>query len=213
MNIQGFMVHSTKFVNDHTLPELVEELVNTRTAVFSQFGAIEVAHQGRSGIFLSLWSKPGQDVVRNFLMRSLEELWEAAESGEVDHRREELVDSFFYLLSIFILDPELSRFLHVSGTPLTALLEKAPWGQETEPLGVILPQGICEALQRFLPTLRNRTWQHSVQQPYWTGHQELFWLLEQWLHHYAPYFSSVESFLAYCHAKHQVLIYRLATNY
>lgn len=218
MNIQNFMPSSVESITDgRPLHEHLDDLVATRTAVFQQFGRLEVANGGRRDVFQPLWSKAGQDTARNFLMRSIEEILEAIEAREPEHMMEELVDSFFYLYSIRILDPSYES-ISSKADELEDML--VSWERARPPYPVTptfemfeLPAVLLGAMSQFLATLRNRTWQNQVQQPYFTGQEELNALIETWIHCYLPYFGSVQEFLIYCRAKHHVLIFRLETHY
>lgn len=213
MNVQNFIPKASTWVAQHTLDECLADLHTTRAHVFRGFGALEVSHQGRASIHLPLWSKSGQDVVRNFLMRSIEEILEAAESTERDHRLEELIDSFFYLWSLTILDPSAFREVILLES-LREYVETSGWGAKaTEAVPWELPRSFTTRLSDFLTTLRNRTWQETIQQPYFAGHGQLELLIATWFHLYAPHFKTVEEFLVLCRAKHQVLIFRLESHY
>lgn len=214
MNVQNFIPKSTEWVAEHSLQEAIRDLHTTRSHVFRGFGALEVSHQGRTAIHLPLWSKSGQDVVRNFLMRSIEEILESAESMDRDHRLEELIDSFFYLWSITILDPSAFREVVLLDLLLGYVYDDALWGEKVDKaVPWELPRSLTTRLCDFLTTLRNRTWQETIQQPYFAGHAQLELLIGEWFRLYAPYFKSVEEFLVLCRAKHQVLIFRLESHY
>lgn len=228
MNIQSFIptAHARVYDEGRPLETLVADLMRVRLSTFQRFGAIEVANGGRREVFQPLWSKAGQDTARNFLMRCIEELLEAAESSDPDHRLEELVDSFFYLISIRLMDPALSVVLEpkdeveqmlwdlMPGDDLFAEWAPAHSDAVTTRLGHYdLPANFLAATSAFLASLRNRTWQNQVQQPYFTGHHELRELVESWLANFLPAFGSVANFLVFCEAKHDVLIFRLDTHY
>lgn len=212
MNIMNYL-DLAKQADPEAIGPRVDELLQTRVAVFRGFGVIEVRNRSRYDVFVPLWTKPGQDLVRNFLMRCLEEILEAAESEDPDHLLEELIDSFFYLISVTIMDPGMTTLGKLQAV-LEGYLEEVSWGRKAgEAVPFELGIKFTGPLSAFLATLRNRAWQVSVQQPYFTGRQDLFNLVDAWLQIYGPYFASLHEFLAYCSAKHSVLIYRLASSY
>lgn len=214
MNIQNYLGSSFDEIGPMSRRDRVGDMITTRMAVFTRFGELEVTNRGRAQIFMPLWSKAGQDVARNFLMRSLEEVMEAADSLDPDHVKEELIDSLFYLISIWVMDPGLNPTEDLPDF-LTSVFNEIPsvsWGQGAK-VTYHFSEEFLWAMSRFLETLRNRTWQRSVQQPYFNGLDSFKILIWTWMREYLPLFDSEDQFFAFCKAKHQVLIFRLDTNY
>lgn len=191
-----------------TSPRAWDMLLRRRQATMQGFAEKEL----RQGILVypvSLNSKRGQDIIRLFLMRFIEEVLEAHESKQKDHRLEEHIDALNYLLMIPMLET-----VNWEPTPLVLDTLHSAWSEglrtlsPSEDLGALLL-----AVFPLLEKLRNRSWQSGAQDTYFAGYPEYYQLVRWYIAILTREFRSFSEFLWYFIRKDEVLKFRLRTNY
>ena len=166
--------------------------------------------EGRRGFLkvpTSLTTSEGQEMVRILFARAIEELLEAREAQTPSHRREELIDSLNYFLSISLLEgsifPGVTEALW-RGWAFNAVeptLNQPPFDQFlSHVLSDIFP---------FLDKLRNRAWQRNAQSLYFDGWSNLLAFYAGLSDGLKPFFGTWTSFAKFYIAKDEVLKFRL----
>lgn len=218
-------------------PEAIKNLLIRRRSVYAGFAKIEEMHSNSQRVWVNLNGKQGQDYARALWARGIEEVLEATESKSRAHSLEELIDALNFILSIVIMSPEI--FVRIQEEPFKiigemSLVERLHFWLSTRPYKEALYKGSSEELGKFfkprvddagfirwleefstkwLATLRNRSWQHSVQSAYFDGTNELLDLAGFFLLFVLQFFRDWEEFACYYIAKETVLTFRLETNY
>lgn len=208
MNIQDFM--PTVIENG---PYRVSDLLDARKSSFLGFCEVE---KGQGGIdpVVDLSTPEGQRNARILFARTVEELTEARESKDQDHVLEELIDSLNFAASLIYLgglSDWAERKLH---NKLDRAVEepKFSYKSTTHISESLLGQGVY-CFVDFLSTLRNRSWQNSVQHPYFMGEDELIDALYQFWIFIIQRFDGWAHFSDFFMAKDAVLKFRLETKY
>lgn len=192
-------------------PKGWRHVLKHRTETFRGFAAVEE----KNGLLhpeMKVNSSGAQDVIRLFLMRGLEEAIEARDSIERDHFYEEMIDSFNFLSSIFIMDPEL---------PLEAFSQALyrGWRDEEKDVSYFFDMNhhIVMTLVHagpLLEKLRNRSWQQNAQSTYFDGIPQLI-EFAQWVggSFCVAFNHDWEQFIQYYLSKDNVLQFRLRSMY
>jgi len=146
----------------------------------------------------------GQDVARLFFWRCIEEYAEAISANSLEHRLEELIDSFNYASAMIVGTQNLW---------LGDLMELMPPQFTREDPTRERLGAIAYKLANVTETFRNRAWMENSQSNYFDGMAEyrstLFWAIRQ----ICKGFESWEEFWRYFMAKDAVLKFRLRSNY
>lgn len=194
-----------------------KNLVDLRAATFQGFAEIE-QHNGFIKPTVTFHSARGQDTIRLMGYRVIEELTESARAGDsIEHRLEELIDAFNYLISIPLLDPVTVKrdqlVLELSDeVDHNELIDR--WGN----LDWFLTDGgygwIVQELTWVLgDTLRNRAWMNHAQDLYFSSGRPLLNVIGNIGGTIISCFENWEQFYRYYLAKDQVLQFRLRTKY
>ena len=220
--------------------EAITNLLTRRRAIYAGFAKIEEMNSNSQRVWVNLHGKQGQDYARALWARGIEEVLEATESRSRAHMLEELIDALNFVLSLVIMSPEIYRRLqNETNNQLgeMSLVERMyywpntyraacfkgtmvdrkstdelpdPWPKITD---MVFSRWLESFSTKWLSTLRNRSWQHSVQSAYFDGTNELLDLAGFFLIFVLQYFKSWEEFACYYIAKEAVLTFRLETNY
>lgn len=187
-----------------------EVLLGMRQKTMAGFAELE-CRQGIVRYPVSLASKPGQEMVRLFLMRSVEEVLEALDSVSEDHHLEELIDALNYMLIIPMLEGP-NRFIVHHWLELCA--EGWSLGRDQSDHGqkVDLHQYLQTAAP-LLERLRNRAWQWTAQDTYFNGWAELRTFIRLGVANLTREFPDWETFRSFFIRKDAVLQFRLQSRY
>lgn len=199
-------------------PSSIAELISLRKVAFDAFAAREQKRGLITGI-TPLETSEGQDALRLYLMRFIEELYEAFDShenGDVDfHTKEELIDAINYLWSAAIqvkaidnvefMDSFSTTISSYSGPSVSLSAKLSPWLIQT------LTSLVC---LQILPKLRNRSHMVNTQDAYFAhyaqfGHVLGLITLEIMLSGFGNWTDFYRMFMA----KHDVLMFRIETGY
>lgn len=209
MNIQDFMDEVIE-----SGPYTPAQLLAERKASFLGFCEVE---KGQGGIdpAVDLSMPEGQRNARVLFARCIEEVLEAIEADDEDHFYEELIDALNFGASILYLSglsPEAEP--RVTNALTAGLTEKSIYKSDVGlTKSVTLVGFVAFVFGDFLPKLRNRSWQNSVQHPYFMGEDELTGcVINLWLI-IAQRFKSYDHFAEFFMAKDRVLKFRLETKY
>lgn len=176
-------------------------LMDLRAATFQGFAARE-AEKGLVSLPVGLNTARGQDIVRLYAFRALEEYVEAVEASDPDHLLEELIDSTNYWLSLYLLEGK--------GWPIERAWPVS-WGHQrpnVTDLGLLTAK-----ISKVMDLFRNRSWMNNAQDVYFGGYGELTQAIEYALNLISRSFPSWEVFWQFYVAKDNVLQFRLRTNY
>lgn len=211
MNILDFMEEVQ--VSDENLCNPAEVLFSLRKQTFHDFCALEVSRGGIDPAY-ELYTTQGQNNARQLFARMMEEMFESDEADSEPHRLEELIDALNFGLAIVFLGDwydDLSfeaREIFLYNINLYARYPTL--GSSTFPEQLYL---LGQKFSPFLARLRNRTWQHGAQQPYFGGNKELIEAMTTLVNVVRGEFSSTKKFLEYYIAKDKVLQYRIRSKY
>lgn len=186
---------------DREDPDAWNYLMDLREATFHGFAERE-ARKGLVSLPVSLNTAKGQDVVRLYAFRALEEYNEALEASDYDHVLEELIDSFNYWTSI--------RFIEARPWP-----NKPSWPVH---FGHVRPNlqdlgSMTARIASVMDLFRNRSWMENAQDMYFGGYGQLGQAIDYAVNLIASCFGSFDEFWHYFIAKDNVLQFRLRTNY
>ena len=217
MNIQDTL----RDLKQQTHPIYIDEaewlnMVMTRNRTHEGFAQVEMENGGVIKDHVSLSTKLGQEVFRVFAFRVLEELSEAMTSYDPDHRKEELIDCFNYVVTCLLLDSTIlnkaavAKWLHreadlvFGGKNLTVRQ-----GFTYHNLGHFTKL-LCGDVG---DTLRNRAWMRNAQDHYFSGEAVLLGAFSGILNLIFSHFSDTQEFRLYFLAKDAVLQFRLKSHY
>lgn len=197
-------------------PQTLKNLFQLRYETFSGFSKIE-QEKGFIQCGSSLSFPKGQEMARILLLRSMEELSEAADSTYPQHFYEELVDALNYAWSIPLLNKKEipPTFYHL------VMASSNSVKREQEAVGRLIMTASPETfIGRYMMTaapllekLRNRAWMNNSQSMYFEGWPELTVLTGAATYYVTSQFESWKQFVQYFVAKNNVLQFRLSTNY
>lgn len=214
MDVKDFIPTSEEleFVTTSTPAEIWRELFRLRQATWEGFASIE-ARKGIVKPKVSISSSYGQEVLRIIMFRVLEEAAESLLAEDQTHVKEELIDAMNYLMSLFLLDPEINPdgdYLFL-GEAFGKMLESVEWdeaftqrelGECTKLLGGVLSD-----------KLRNRAWMNQAQDFYFSGREIFYETLLQVASLFLRPFSGLRGFVSLYIAKDRVLQFRLRSKY
>lgn len=186
---------------DHTDPVAWHTILVRREATFLGFCERE-ARKGLVSLPVSLNTPRGQDIVRLYAFRALEEYNEALEAHDHDHVLEELIDSFNYWISLY--------FLEGKDWPIAR-----DWPVY---FGNIRPNltdlgSMTARITSTMDLFRNRSWMENSQDIYFGGYGQLTQAIGYAVNLIASCFPDWNTFWSFFIAKDNVLQFRLRTNY
>lgn len=220
------MVDVNDYLGDYKKPPpdletKIRWMLEYREVVFDGFYKLEVA-QGTAPEVRSLSTTQGQDAIRNYLFRTLEEIGESILSHDRPHLLEELIDAVNYYLSVMMFDPvsiDPNR-LHVV---LEEVLSQNWFSKDAHLKGHVVFSDVdrtyflgkatlqCSVISDYL---RNRSWMRQAQANQFAGADEMFNFLRFFMTcMILPYFCNLDEFYSYYMAKNDVLKFRLDSNY
>jgi len=199
----------------------IHDMCSYRELVGTGFYDLEV-EQGTAAKVRSLSTTQGQDTIRNYLFRTLEEIGESILSIDRAHLLEELIDAFNYYLWVMMFDP-----VAIDPNRLFVVLEEVlgqDWFSKDANLkGHIVHSTVdrtyflgkatlkCSVISDYL---RNRSWMKQSQANQFAGADEMFDFLRFFMTRLIlPYFCNLDEFYSYYMAKNDVLKFRLDSNY
>lgn len=194
-------------------PEVEDVPVNNAGSWLTLLGLREktfmgfAAREGEKGIVevpVSLNTARGQDVVRLYAFRALEEYSEALDASDYDHVLEELIDSVNYWMSLLCLEDREWPFLTGFKWPVH--------------FGHVRPSEhdlgkMAHKFMQVMDVFRNRSWMANPQDVYFAGYGQLNQAIEYALNLIASSFPDWPTFWRFYIAKDNVLQFRLRTNY
>ncbi len=183
-----------------------------RGKIFHGFCEVEKHNGGLLYPGIALSSAKGQEALRILFFRVIEEYAESMDSSEKSHILEELADAMNYLLSIPFLDLKV-----VDVKRLAERIDMACWDLGTfEGSSTSLSElGSISFMfgMRVGDLLRNRTWTKNAQDVVFNGSAELMDILIEVLKLLIAPFHDFNELAWFLLAKHEVLKFRLRTNY
>ncbi len=158
---------------------------------------------------------PGQDTLRLTMFRIIEEYGEAVEASDEEHVLEELMDAFFFLLEIPMLDRYVSIPIIEMKEMLYELAQRDTVFQGIRTSTVLGQElgAIAYGFALFTDHLRNRSWMNHAQDVYFAGAKDLKELIRTTAHVIFSSFDDWDQFWHYFIAKDEVLKFRLKSNY
>lgn len=212
MNIQNYFSQLDLEEDPKNTRMTWDRVIKTRKATFTGFAELET-NRGFIRPCASINSSQGQEMCRILFFRAIEEVCESIESWEDDHRKEELIDAFNYILSASMLDPNLfpENELHdllVDGFA-TVFPEMFNSKINMTALGMISYRLAKEIPEHF----RNRAWMNQAQDLYFAGKADMRKALVDVLAHIFRGFENLHDFLKFYLAKDCVLQFRLRSHY
>ena len=194
-------------------PYTIRDLFAARKTSFLGFCEVE-KDQGGIDLSVNISMPDGQRNARDLYARTVEELLEAFDSHEPAHMREELIDSLNFATGIIYLGgiSESTEAHLISELESIFSVDQVIYKGSSYLTKSDIGQG-ANSFSSFLEKLRNRTWQHSVQHPYFMGEKELVKSLVKFWLFIAMHFQNYEEFSHYFMAKDAVLKFRLETKY
>jgi len=199
----------------------IHNMCSYREGVFEGFYKLEV-EQGTAPKIRSLSTSQGQDAIRNYLFRTLDEIGESILSHDRPHLLEELIDAFNYYLSVMMYDPvsiDPNRLFVV----LEDVLGQNWFSKDAHLKGHVVHSTVdrtyflgkatlhCSVISDYL---RNRSWMRQAQANQFAGADEMFGFLRFFMiQMILPYFCNLDEFYTYYMAKNDVLKFRLDSKY
>ena len=183
--------------------ESLTALMRVRAKTF--MGFMEREHN--KGIMFApfdLRTPKGQDVARLLFWRTIEEYAESLNSVDIEHRLEELIDSFNYISAALL-------FAQGFESQLTVDELRPYWIGEVptyERLGLLALE-----LSNVTETFRNRAWMENSQSNYFDGLQQYRNSILFAMRYCCRAFKDWNEFWRYFMAKDAVLQFRLRSNY
>jgi len=192
------------------------DLLLKRKEIYIGFAKVEARNGLPKRDWVSLSTKEGQDLARSLWARTFEEVLESCSSTDEDHIKEELIDAVNFLLSLWTLDliTHDDYWRSTKSLRLANLVDSASfsvgWGS---PRIEDFNSWLYEQVGPWFESLRNRSWQHSIQSHYYDGFQQLSDMVMEFMKIIFRYFEDYEDFMKFYIAKERVLIFRLETAY
>lgn len=193
------------------------DMVRMRYATFKGFCDLE-KDKGFLHIGTPLETSKGQEMLRILLFRTIEEYAEALESSSADHRKEELIDCFNYLLGARMIEVDSPDHPLLQDEGISSVLYNA-WITAKEGNGFSYPPStlmlgqISQCLGQVGDMLRNRSWMNHAQDMYFTGRPSLDTAVAIVSIAIFASFKNFEEFWRFFVAKDNVLLFRLRTKY
>lgn len=214
MNVNDVDYVVPSHLKDESSVQAWLHLLSLRATTFQGFCEVEVT-KGLLEFPTSLSLARGQDVVRMFTTRAIEELMEAFASTERTHYLEELIDCLNYLMGLLFLEGKLAPGMaeNIARALHQASHETEYWGKSHDAVPSHTLWHITKSLARLLEKLRNRSWQHRAQDVVFTGYPELIDVVVRGVTCLLPYFNNWEEFFELFIAKDAVLQFRLRSYY
>ena len=210
MNITHFWpsVDTAPELNTNTILDLLER----RRRTFTGFAEIE-KNQGFIQPTISLSTARGQDTERLLAFRVIEEAQESISAISTEHRSEEAIDAINYLVSLLLLDANVTPPDEAVNCVFKGITEyfSFPHSRKLELIDLgSLSQWLAGDLAEVL---RNRTWMHNAQDIYFSHANVIYEVIQQCLYILLAPFPDWDTFWKYYVAKDLVLQFRLDTGY
>jgi hypothetical protein len=186
-------------------------LLDLRIASFRGFAEVEHHKGSIVSPTVDLRSALGQEVIRIFMMRGIEEVLEAWDAISDDHRYEELIDAINFFWAIGIMDPTLN-FTSITKAIYDGLKE----AEGKSEYALMDFEGYVPALNSIndlMASLRNRSWQQNAQSTFFDGFPFLLHFLKTITIFLRLRFHSWDTFWKMYIAKDKVLQFRLKSGY
>ena len=188
--------------------EAWSDLFERRRSTFFGFCALE-RERGFLDPPVSLALPKGQDAARLIMFRAIEEFVESGTASSREHLLEELIDSINYIMSLGLLDPDVTIIPDL----VEAFATFAGWGIRVNQVQNADLANFTYSLAAITDKFRNRAWMANAQDVYFAGTGELRDAMVDCMVIILVGFDSWGSFWRYFVAKDNVLQFRLRTNY
>lgn len=192
-------------------PSHIQEIMARRLKTAEGFSAIE-AEKGFLKPHADFSTPKGQEMFRILIFRAIEELAESSMSEDVEHKKEELIDSFNYFLTALQLDRAIPGENAIRNE-LWHSLKLARFVNDPTLSSSAMWKVVETIAGELTDTFRNRAWMQNPQDHYFAGSEACLSSLRTLVIYYMRAFKDFDEFYRFFIAKDEVLQFRLQSAY